>query len=72
MCLAAPMRIIEIKGPVAVGETEGIRCNVRVDFIKDLHVGDYVIAHAGFAIEKMDAGQAELNLEALREVFHAK
>ncbi|MGE4484682.1 MAG: HypC/HybG/HupF family hydrogenase formation chaperone [Oscillospiraceae bacterium] len=68
MCLAVPLRVVEIKGNTAVGEIDGIKRNIRVDFIKDLSVGDFVIAHAGFAIEKLGEEQARLNLEAIREV----
>lgn len=68
MCLAVPLKIIEINGRDAVGERHGIRRKVRLDFIGDAACGDYVIAHAGFAIEKMDARQAEDNLAAIREV----
>lgn len=68
MCLAIPLKIIEIEGNEAVGERDGIRRQIRVDFIKDPAVGDYVISHAGFAIERLDKEQAEENIAAAREV----
>ena len=71
MCLAVPLKIIEINGRDAVGERHGVRRKVRLDFIQDAACGDYVISHAGFAIEKMDARQAEDNLAAIREVEDA-
>lgn len=71
MCLAVPLKIIEIDGKNAVGERHGVRRNIRLDFIRDAACGDYVIAHAGFAIEKMDATQAEDNLAAVKEVEDA-
>ena len=71
MCLAVPLKIIEINGKDAVGERRGIRRNIRLDFAGDVQCGDYVIAHAGFAIEKMDASQAESNLAAIQEVEDA-
>lgn len=71
MCLAVPLRIVEINGKDAVGERHGIRRNVRLDFVESAQCGDYVIAHAGFAIEKMNAEQAEANLAAIQEVENA-
>ena len=71
MCLAIPLKIIEINGMDAVGERSGIRRNVRLDFMQNIAPGDYVIVHAGFAIEKLDAKQAQANLAAIQEVEDA-
>lgn len=68
MCLAVPLKLIEINGPDAVGERDGIRRALRVDFIKDPQIGDYVICHAGFAIERLKAEEAEADIAAAREV----
>ena len=71
MCLAVPLKIVEINGKEAVGERHGLRRNIRLDFAADAQIGDYVIVHAGFAIEKMNAQQAEENLAAIQEVENA-
>lgn len=71
MCLAIPLKLVEINGNDAVGERDGIRREVRVDFIPQPQVGDYVIVHAGFAIEKLRKEQAEEDLAAFREVEEA-
>ena len=71
MCLAIPLLITDINKNEAVCEADGIRRTVRIDFIKDPAVGDYIISHAGFAIEKLSERQARLNLEAIREVSDA-
>lgn len=71
MCLAIPLRLVEINGTEAVAEANGVRRTIRIDFIREPKVGDYVIAHAGFAIERMNAEQAEENLRAIEEVAHA-
>ena len=71
MCLAVPLKIVELKGKNAVGEIEGVRRNLRVDFIKDLKIGDYVIVHAGFAIEKLDEKDAKENIALIKEVTDA-
>ena len=64
MCLAVPLKLIEINGKTATGEAMGMTRQVRVDFIKDPQVGDYVMVHAGFAIERLPEGQALADLEA--------
>ena len=45
--------------------------SVRVDFIPDIAPGDYVMVHAGFAIQKLTQQQAEENLACIREAIDA-
>jgi len=71
MCLAIPLRIAEINGKEGVGEANGLRRKIRLDFIREPKVGDYVIVHAGFAIERMSEQQALDNLRAIQEVTDA-
>lgn len=71
MCLAIPLKLIELNGSEAVAEANGVRRSIRVDFIREPKVGDYVIAHAGFAIERMSKAQALENLRAIQEVANA-
>ena len=71
MCLAIPLKIVEIDGRNGVGEVEGLRRNMRLDFIKEPKVGDYVIVHAGFAIERLPEKQAIADIEAWAEVRDA-
>ena len=68
MCLAIPLQLIEINGNVAVGEALGMRREIRVDFIPEPKLGDYVIVHAGFAIERLPEEQALEDLEAWKEM----
>ena len=68
MCLAVPLKLIEINGKTATGEAMGMTRQLRVDFIKDPQVGDYVMVHAGFAIERLPEGQALADLEAWEEM----
>ena len=42
MCLAVPLRLIEVSGKEAVGEALGMQRRIRVDFIPDPRPGDYV------------------------------
>ena len=68
MCLAIPFQLVEINGSVAVGEALGMKREIRVDFIPEPKVGDYVIVHAGFAIERLGEEQALEDLEAWEEM----
>ena len=71
MCLAVPLKLIEINGKEAVAEAMGMKRSVRVDFIDKPQLGDYVIVHAGFAIERLPEKQALDDLEAWEEVGDA-
>ncbi|MDY4486692.1 MAG: HypC/HybG/HupF family hydrogenase formation chaperone [Candidatus Limivicinus sp.] len=68
MCLAVPLKIIEIDGKNAVGESMGMQRKLRVDFIPEPKIGDYVIVHAGFAIERLPEKQALEDIAAWEEV----
>ena len=68
MCLAVPLKIKSIDGNNAVCESMGLTRSVRVDFINNPEVGDYVIVHAGFAIEKLPEDQALEDIAAWEEV----
>lgn len=71
MCLAIPLKLIEVSGKNAVGEALGMRRELRVDFIPDPKPGDYVIVHAGFAIERLPENQALEDIAAWSEVDDA-
>ena len=71
MCLAVPLKLVEINGKDAVGEALGMRRAVRVDFIPDPKIGDYVMVHAGVAIERLPEEQAMDDLETWEELQHA-
>ena len=69
MCLAIPTRIIEIKGTNAVVEFGGVRKEIGLQLVPDAKVGDYVLLHAGFAIQKMDEGEARETLKLLEDLI---
>lgn len=71
MCLAVPLKIVELAPPNGVGEFDGVRRKIRLDFVPTAKLGDYVIVHAGFAIEILDREQAEADRQAFREVTDA-
>lgn len=71
MCLAVPLKLISVDGNKAVGEAMGMTRDIRVDFIPEPMPGQYVIVHAGFAIERLPESQALEDLEAWEEVENA-
>lgn len=68
MCLGVPGRIIEIKGDTAMVDVAGAKKKASIALLTDASPGDYVIIHAGFAIEKIDVKKAEETLEIIRSV----
>ncbi len=68
MCLGIPMKIISITGNEAIAQVEDVKREISLDLIENANIGDYVLVHAGFAIEKMDASTAEESVQ-LRKNF---
>lgn len=71
MCLAVPLKITDIMGREALGEVEGVKRKLRIDFVDGVKIGDYVMVHAGFAIQIIDEKSAAENLAAIKEVTDA-
>lgn len=69
MCLAVPMKVTEINGPIAQVEQGGVRRQARVDLVEGIEVGDYVIVHAGIAIDRLDPEEAEETLRLFAEML---
>jgi len=68
MCLGIPMKILKIDGDRAIVSSTGIQRRIGINFLKEPRIGDYVIVHAGFAIEKLDPVKAEETLKLLEEI----
>jgi len=68
MCLAIPMRIARKDKDKAVVESNGLKRDINISLLKNVKVGDYVIVHAGFAIEKLDEERAEESLSLFRQM----
>ena len=71
MCLAVPLQLKEIKpdGINAIAERDGISRLVNVSFIREPKVGEYVIVHAGFAIERIRKQQALDVMDSYNELM---
>lgn len=66
MCLAVPARIVRMDSPVeALCDFDGVKKTVDVTLIEAPKVGDWVIVHVGFALEKIDEEKARETLALL-------
>jgi len=71
MCLAIPSKITKIDDNMATIDVEGVRREASLLLLEDARVGDYVIVHAGFAIQKLNESAAQETLDLLREAIAA-
>ena len=62
------MKIKQIKGQFALVETGRLRRDINIQMLPGAKVGDYVLVHAGFAIEKIDPKKAKETLKILHEI----
>lgn len=68
MCLAVPAKVLEINGYLARVDFGGIIREVNVMLV-EAKVGDYVLVHAGYAIQVLDKKEAEETLAIWREII---
>ncbi len=68
MCLALPMKVIKIKDKEGTVELGGLTRLVNLQLLEEVNIGDYVLVHAGFAIQRLDEGEAEKTLSFLKEI----
>ena len=68
MCLAVPAKVISITGQMAQVELGGLTRQANIMLVPGLRLGDYVLLHAGFAIQTQDEADAQETLELLAEI----
>lgn len=68
MCVAVPVEVLEIQGREAVVQMGGVRTRVNIDLVADLQVGEYVLLHAGCAMQKIDKEEAEKTIKLFKEL----
>ena len=72
MCLAIPARVVEmLADEVAVVELDGLRKEISLALVEGVSVGDYVIVHVGYALNRLDAEEAEKTLALFAEMAEA-
>jgi hydrogenase expression/formation protein HypC len=71
LCLAVPGRIISLEGTRATVDLSGNTIEIDVSLIEDPSVGDWVIVHAGFALERVDEEAARETIALVRALLEA-
>ena len=71
MCIAAPAQVVEInkEDNILFADFGGARQQAKMDLLPDVEVGEYVLIHAGYAIEKLSEEAAKESLEAWEELL---
>jgi hydrogenase expression/formation protein HypC len=68
MCLGIPMKVVKIDGNEGMVESGGLSRKANFSLMKSVRAGDYVLLHAGFAIEKVKPGEAKKTLRILKNL----
>ena len=68
MCLAVPGKVVSIQDNMATVDMQGVRTEADISLLDDLKVGQYVIIHTGFAIQKYDEEDALETLRLFKEI----
>ncbi|MCD5411445.1 HypC/HybG/HupF family hydrogenase formation chaperone [Thermodesulfovibrionales bacterium] len=72
MCFAVPARVVKINNLIATIDAHGARKDISLLLLsEEVKMGDYVLVHAGFAIQKVDEDAAKDALNLLREIAEA-
>jgi len=71
MCLAVPAEVIKIEGQLATIDVGGNSRLVNIVLTPGVKVGDFVLIHAGYALERIDAAEARETLKLLEEACEA-
>lgn len=71
MCLSLPARVLTIEGDMAEVSVGGAVFRAGLQMVDGVMVGDYVLLHAGFAIEKLREEDALETLRLLKEMDDA-
>jgi hydrogenase expression/formation protein HypC len=69
MCLAIPVRVVErLPGEQAIVDAGGVRKEIDLSLVDGVEVGDYVLLHVGYAINRLDVAEAHKTLALLQEM----
>ncbi len=71
MCLSIPAKIVSINGDMAEVSSGGALFTAGIQMIHDARIGEYVLMHAGFAIQKISEEDASVTLKLLEELSNS-
>lgn len=72
MCLAVPGQLVQCEGDEATVDFQGNRVRVNTMLVGEVKVGDWVLVHAGFAIQKLDEDEARATFAVLEQIAQAE
>lgn len=67
MCLSIPAQIITIEGDVAQASVGGTIVTVGLQLVENVKIGDYILVHTGFALQKISEEEAQEMLQTIKE-----
>lgn len=67
MCLAVPMKVVEVDGEQGVLELDGVRRKADLSLVTPISIGEYVLLHAGFAISRINEVEALQSINLFKE-----
>lgn len=68
MCLAVPMEVVKIDGMRGLVRQSGVELEIGLELVDEVKIGDYVVVHAGYAIQSMPAEEAEETLAIFERI----
>ena len=68
MCLAVPGKVLSLDGNKGIIEIGNMRREAFMHLVPDVHVSEYVLVHAGCAIQKIDEEEAKITINILKEL----
>ncbi len=71
MCLSIPGKVLSVTENIAEVDVGGVTTRASIVLLDDVRVGDYVLVHTGFAIQKYDRDDAEETLKLFRKAAQA-
>lgn len=71
MCLGIPMKVVALEGNQGIVALNSVQYEAGMLLMEDVAIGDYVIVHAGFAIEKLDEKDALETLALIEEMYQS-
>jgi len=69
MCLAVPGKVLSLDGDKGIVEIGNMKREVFMHLLSDVSVNEYVLVHAGCAIEKVDEEEAKITMDIFKELI---
>ncbi|MBF0494007.1 MAG: HypC/HybG/HupF family hydrogenase formation chaperone [Candidatus Omnitrophica bacterium] len=68
MCWSVPGKVVRVEGNKAIVEVAGVKKDAALDLLNDVKVGEYVLIHAGYALQKVDEKSAKFTIKFFKGI----